>query len=82
MSDLASSLPAAMNAESDGTVIGYMCLIDWECEIGAAASGNIVYPSVACLREAHTCADACGIVEVEVRCRRLVSPSYSTGESP
>jgi len=25
-----------------GTVIGYMCLIDWECEIGAAASGNIV----------------------------------------
>lgn len=26
----------AMNAEDDGSVIGYMCATDWECEIGAA----------------------------------------------
>jgi hypothetical protein len=54
-------------------VTGYICLIDWEWEIGEAYDGNHVYPSVAALREAHPMADDCGIVEVSVRLVRVVS---------
>lgn len=71
--DTASNyLPTASYAEPTGEVIGYMCMIDWEREIGAAADGNRVFPSVEALKAAHTCADECGIVEVEVRIRRVV----------
>ena len=65
---------AAFNAEDDGTVTGYMCLIDWEFELGAASGGNCVYPSVDDLKRRHKCADDCGIVEVSVAFKRLVQP--------
>ena len=51
----------------DRRVVGYMCRIDWNYELGSAIDGNKVYPSVQDLRASHTCADACGIVAVEVR---------------
>lgn len=56
----------AMNAEKDGSVIGYMCAIDWSCELGAAMGGNTVYPSVDDLKRNHECWEDCGIVEVKV----------------
>jgi hypothetical protein len=63
-----------MFAEPDGTVLGYMCAIDWECEIGTADGGNKVHPSVESLKAAHTCWEDCGIVEVRVSFSKLVSP--------
>lgn len=61
-------------ADEDGSVTGYMCLIDWEYEIGGASDGNRVYPSVETLKEHHQCADECGIVEVRVSFSRLIAP--------
>jgi hypothetical protein len=73
------SLPSAMNREdrSDpaSAVIGYMDLTDFECELGAARGGNRVYPSIEDCRENNPCNDECGIVEVEVRARRIVQAS-------
>lgn len=55
-------------------VIGYMDLIDFECELGAAMGGNTVYPSIEDLKEHKGCVESCGIVEVEVRARKIIQP--------
>jgi hypothetical protein len=70
-----ADLPGSMNAEPTGEVIGYMCMIDWELEIGAAADGNKIFPSPSALKKAHGCAEHCGVVEVEVRVRSVVYPA-------
>lgn len=77
MTKTTDNLPGSMNAGPGGEVIGYMCLIDWECELGSAADGNRIFPSIKCLKAAHPCADDCGIVEVEVRVRDLVQKGSS-----
>ncbi len=63
--------PAPMwgTTERNG-VIGYMCLIDFECELGGAMGGNRVYPSA---KEAM-CASTCGVAEVEVIGRKIITP--------
>jgi len=53
----------------------FMCKVDFECELGMAAGGNVVYGSVEELRERRKCVDACGIVEVECREVRVVQES-------
>ncbi len=64
---------ASMWAEEGGDcVIGYMCLTDFECELGGAEGGVAVYASVEGLRNRRSCVASCGIVEVEVRARRIV----------
>ena len=63
----------AMGAEEDGAVIGYMCATDWECEIGIASGGNRVFPSLEDALERLGCAKGCGVVEVEVRFRRVAA---------
>jgi len=73
-------LPRGNYAAEDNSVIGYMCLIDWQHEIGSVSDGSRIYPDEDDLRKHHPCADACGIVEVEVRCRRLVSPGREYDE--
>lgn len=67
----------ALWAEEDGSVIGYMCRTDWECELGAACRGNVVYPSIFDLKQNRTCYAGCGIVEVAVTLRRIVEPGSS-----
>ncbi len=62
----------AMYAEDDGAVIGYMCLVDWECELGAALGGNTIYPDEEDCAASRKCVASCGMVEVEVRFRRIV----------
>ena len=62
----------SMNANEDGTVTGYMCATDWECELGAASGGNVVYPSQADAEHYLKCAKSCGIVEVRVSFSKLV----------
>lgn len=63
------------NEEEDGSgVVGYMCLVDFECELGAAMGGNGVYPSVEDLKANRKCVEGCGIVEVRVVGVRVVQP--------
>ena len=58
-----------------GTAVrGYMCLTDWEYEIGYSWKGNKVYPSLHALQDHHECWAECGVVEVEVRSIRTVVP--------
>ena len=45
---------------------GYMCMIDFEDELGRAAGGNRVYSSVEDLKKNHDCWESCGIVKVRV----------------
>lgn len=63
-------------AESDGiSIIGYMCLTDFECELGGASDGNHVYPSLSSLLADRRCAIECGVAEVEVKLKNiLLSP--------
>ena len=46
---------------------GYMCKIDFDCELGAASGGNHVYPSIGDLRDNRGCIALDNIVEVDVR---------------
>lgn len=47
--------------------IGYMCKTDFDHELGQAAGGNQIYPSIQDLKRNRRCADECGIVKVEIR---------------
>jgi hypothetical protein len=58
--------PIAMFGEVDGSVVGYMCLTDFEDELGGAQGGNTVFPSETDLRETRRCVAQCGIVKVQV----------------
>lgn len=66
-----------MHGEDDEepAVIGYMDLVDFECELGAAMGGNRVFPSAEDVRRNKKCVQACGIVEVEVRFRKVIQES-------
>lgn len=61
-----SKKPRSLWAEEDGGVIGYMCLTDFEDELGCAQGGNTVFPSERDLRETRRCIPQCGIVKVRV----------------
>lgn len=54
-------------------VVGYMCKIDFDHELGAALGGSKVYPSIEDLRSNHDCVDECGIVEVTVSLNAVIS---------
>ena len=54
------------------TRTGFMCKIDFDHELGMASGGNRVHPSVEDLIREHTCAEDCGIVEVEIKLVRVV----------
>lgn len=59
---------SGFGAENDDRTIiyGYMCKVDFECELGCALGGNTIYPSIKNLRERRGCVDQCGIVKVAV----------------
>lgn len=59
-------------AEDDGEVVGYMCKTDFVWELGGAAGGNVVYPSVRDLKRQRPCTKECGIVEVRVRLAKII----------
>lgn len=70
----AGDVPGAFWAEADGYVTGYMCMVDWECEIGGAIGGSTVYPSAEDCKHKRPCVDQCGLVEVRVIATRIVQP--------
>ena len=57
----------------DKVITGYMDKIDFECEAGDNPNGNIFYPSEEALLKEMSCAEFCGIVEVEIRLKRVIS---------
>jgi len=66
---------AELKRAGDGiTCRGFMCLTDWEHEIGHATDGNKVYPSLKALKEHMRCWNECGVIEVEVRAIRIAVP--------
>lgn len=65
----------AMNAEEDGSVVGYMCMTDFECELGAASGGNVIFPSVEDLKSRLRCWEGCGIVKVKIEYVETILPS-------
>lgn len=64
----------SMNAEDNGSVIGYMCATDWESELGAAPDGNRIFPSIEDAKDHLKCWQGCGLVEVRVAFSRIVEP--------
>lgn len=50
--------PRSVEVYVDGT--------DWRYEIGEAADGNKVYPSVECAKEESKCWEECGIVKCQL----------------
>lgn len=68
-------LQLASSEENDRVVTGYMCKVAWDYELGNALGGERIYPSQADLISNHNCTDQCGMVEVEVRLKRIVKES-------
>ena len=58
--------------EKDGSIIGYMCMVDFECELGMADHGVPVYSSQAACERVRKCIPQCGMVEVRVTGLRVV----------
>jgi hypothetical protein len=73
-------IPMGRENDGDKHVTAYMCLVDFECEIGLASGGNIVYPSIEECREGKKCVAGCGIVEVEIRATRVVQEPSDEGD--
>ena len=65
---------ASDGADETGAVRGFMCLIDWQHEVGFAVDGNKVYPSLKNLQEHHPMWAECGVVEVQLRAVQVVAP--------
>lgn len=53
-------------------VLGYMCKVDFDHELGNALDGVPVYSSVWDLKKNRPCVDECGIVEVVVEFSKVV----------
>jgi len=70
----------ALGAEDQaGVVYGYMCMTDFECEIGMACGGNIVYPSLEDIKKERKCLDQCGIVKVAVVAVEIIQEQDYSG---
>lgn len=64
-----------MWGDDKGVVIAYMDKVDWDYEVGGAAGGNKVYPSIDDLEICKPCVASCGMVEVELKLRRVIKES-------
>lgn len=62
-------------SDSEGVIIGYMDKVDFDHEIGCAGGGNRIYPTIDALVAAKKCVRKCGVVEVEVRLKRVILES-------
>lgn len=50
----------------------YMCQTDWNTDLPLGANDVKLYTSLKALKRARSCVKECGIVEVEVKLKRLV----------
>ena len=59
----------------------FMCLVDYEHELGFAAGAHKVYGAIEDLRATRPCVEQCGIARVRVVLEEVVQkPDYSTAE--
>lgn len=59
----------------------FMCLVDYEHELGFASGAHKVYGAVEDLRDTRPCVEQCGIARVRVVLEEVVQqPDYSTAE--
>ena len=63
--------PGGARGEQRDPIVGYMCLVDFDHELGEASGGNRVHPSLEDIQQARKCVAHCGIAEVEVAFRRI-----------
>ena len=80
MSEVVSPELWADEADENGVVRGFMCMVDWQHHAGADARGNMVYWSEKNIKERRKCVSACGIVEVQIKAIRVVSPQNLFGK--
>jgi hypothetical protein len=57
--------PTSLNEDDTSVTLNYMDLNDFECELGVASGGNLVFCSPEEVLSYRKCASACGLVEVE-----------------
>lgn len=50
----------------DRVITVYTCGVSWEHHLDSDPNGTMLYPSVEALRDARSCVDECGIVELKV----------------
>lgn len=60
--------------EGDDTVYGYMCKVDFECELGGAEGGNRIFADPEDCRRCRPCVSQCGMVKVAIRAIEIVQP--------
>ncbi len=53
---------------------GYMCLVDFQYELGEADM-NTIYSSIESLRKNRNCVSQCGIAKVKVQLEEIVQDS-------
>ncbi len=53
----------------------FMCLVDYDHELGEASGGCTLYESVEDLKENRPCVEECGIMEVQLTGVRIVQPA-------
>lgn len=53
-------------------VTGYMDKVSFEYDLGHAACGDKVYPSIKSLKKEQPCTKTCGVVKVQVRLVKVV----------
>lgn len=63
---------SALPSKDIKVITGYMDKIDFECELCKGAESNEIFPTIELLKKNRTCCEHCGIVEVEVRLKRVV----------
>lgn len=57
---------------------GYMCYVDYLHEVGEGPTSP-VYSSIKAIKEAMKCVEQCGIVEVEIKKRKVVQDEDFSG---
>ena len=70
--DVAYELVDCDCIKNSNVIIGYMDKVDFDCESGQNPSGNEFFPTVEDVLRERTCSEFCGVVEVEIRLRRVV----------
>lgn len=70
--------PMGREGEDDTFVDGYMCSVDFECELGMASGGHRVFGSIDDLLNHKKCVYQCGIVKVRVQyLETITEPDYN-----
>ena len=74
--DLPSVLVKSEVIDGDiGHRTGFMCLIDFEVELGEDSMGTPIYPDERSLRAGHQCVDSCGMAEVMITLAKSHPPT-------